>query len=342
MVALAVLLLAGFLPGLICERRAPALIVFGDSIVDTGNNNLLPTFIKSNFPPYGQDFVGREPTGRFSNGKIPSDFLASLLGIKEYLPPYLGTKLSPEDLLTGVSFASGGNGFDPLTSRLVSALSIKDQLKLFKEYSYKVKAIAGAEQGESILSEAVYIVCTGTDDIANTYFTTPFRQPFMDLPSYIQMTTRLASAFLVSLGARRIGFVSLPPIGCIPSQRTLGGGVERDCEPRRNEAAEMFNSEMTELLNSLSAKYPGSRIVFLDIYSPLLDMIKHPQSYGFIESRRGCCGTGTIEAASLCNPLTPITCLDDAKYLFWDSYHLTQRAYQLLNDILGRRYNNQF
>lgn len=55
----------------------PALILFGDSIVDTGNNNYIETIAKSNFLPYGRDFENGIPTGRFSNGKIPSDFLGN-------------------------------------------------------------------------------------------------------------------------------------------------------------------------------------------------------------------------------------------------------------------------
>lgn len=45
-------------------------------------------------------------------------FAASKLGIKELLPAYLSTNLSNQDLLTGISFASGGAGFDPITSQL--------------------------------------------------------------------------------------------------------------------------------------------------------------------------------------------------------------------------------
>jgi len=56
-------------------KTTPAFIVFGDSIVDPGNNNVLVTMGRCNFPPYGKDFAGHEATGRFSNGKIPSDFL---------------------------------------------------------------------------------------------------------------------------------------------------------------------------------------------------------------------------------------------------------------------------
>uniref|UniRef100_A0A452YAV2 Uncharacterized protein n=1 Tax=Aegilops tauschii subsp. strangulata TaxID=200361 RepID=A0A452YAV2_AEGTS len=38
---------------------------------------------------------------------------AARMGLKQYVPAYLGTELSDSDLLTGVSFASGGCGFDP-------------------------------------------------------------------------------------------------------------------------------------------------------------------------------------------------------------------------------------
>ena len=41
------------------------------------------------------------------------------LNVKQLLPPYLGVQHTPEDLLTGVSFASGATGFDPLTPVIV-------------------------------------------------------------------------------------------------------------------------------------------------------------------------------------------------------------------------------
>ena len=60
----------------ITESKVPAIIVFGDSTVDAGNNNVVPTLLKSNFRPYGRDFAGGRPTGRFSNGRIPPDFIS--------------------------------------------------------------------------------------------------------------------------------------------------------------------------------------------------------------------------------------------------------------------------
>jgi len=43
---------------------------------------------------------------------------ASYLGLKELVPPYLDPNLSDKELVTGVSFASAGSGFDPLTPML--------------------------------------------------------------------------------------------------------------------------------------------------------------------------------------------------------------------------------
>jgi hypothetical protein len=57
--------------------RFPALLVLGDSTLDAGNNNAINTPAKSNFAPYGRDFPGGVPTGRFSNGKLTSDFLGT-------------------------------------------------------------------------------------------------------------------------------------------------------------------------------------------------------------------------------------------------------------------------
>ncbi|KAH7653254.1 GDSL lipase/esterase protein [Dioscorea alata] len=321
----------------------PAVIVFGDSIVDPGNNNNLKTPAKANYPPYGQDFPGHFPSGRFSNGKIPGDFLVSGLGIKEYLPPFVGVELEPNDIITGVSLASSGSGYDTLTDSISGVFSVEEQLKFFDEYKEKLREVAGDEKAESIISEALYIVCTGTVDFALTYFSTPLRSKHYDIPSYVELLVSSASTFLKELslkGARKIGFVGLPPIGCVPSQRTAAGGLSRECVPVRNEAASLFNSRISEEIDSLQMGMliNGTRIIFIDIYPLLLDIIQRPQVYGFEEASKGCCGTGTIEVSFLCNSLTKTTCDDPSKFVFWDTFHPTERAYKILTDEIFENY----
>lgn len=158
-----------------------------------------------------------------------------------------------------------------------------------------------------------------------------------------------------------------PPLGCVPFMRTLFGGVERECGEEINMASKLFNSKLSAELHKLQRRnWPQSRIVYIHIYDPLLNIIQNPTKYGkyfkvifelmqvcwnhkcfgWISGLevvdRGCCGTGSVEAGILCNPLDLETCTDDSKYVFWDSYHPTQRTYQILVGEILHRYINNF
>ena len=147
---------------------------------------------------------------------------AEELGIKKILPAYLDPNLQTEDLLTGVSFASGGSGYDPLTPKIVvhislfltcmcfsmtcivlillcqNVLSLSDQIELFKEYKTKIDAAVGVERREHIVSKGIYLVVIGSDDIANTYLSTPFRSPHYDIPAYTDfLASSVAKVFQV-------------------------------------------------------------------------------------------------------------------------------------------------
>ncbi|KAJ3679915.1 hypothetical protein LUZ60_016193 [Juncus effusus] len=320
---------------------APALLGFGDSIIDPGNNNRLGTVIKCDFSPYGLDFVTHRPTGRFCNGKIPTDFLASKLRIKELLPAYVGTQLTNQDLITGVSFASGGTGYDPLTPTIAGVIPMSEQIEMLKEYKQKVKGILGEKKMTELISQSIFAIVAGSDDVANTYFNTPFRQVNYDISSYSNLVLQGASNFveqLIQLGARKIGIVSIPPIGCVPSQRTLAGGLTRDCAPGHNQMAKMINSRLTKHIDKMKKKHQNVTLVYIDIYGFLYDMIQRPTKYGFEVSNMGCCGTGLLEVAILCNPISSTVCGDVSKYVFWDSYHPTEKAYRILVDYIYDNY----
>lgn len=85
---------------------------------------------------------------------------------------------------------------------------------------------------------------------------------------------------LYGLGARRIGVFGIPPIGCVPSQRTLGGGPQRDCVEKYNEAARLFNTKLSLRLNSFNCNLPLARIVYIDAYDLPLDLLRNPDKYG--------------------------------------------------------------
>lgn len=74
----------------LCLEVLPCLgftsFVFGDSLVDAGNNDYIFTLSKADSPPYGIDFKasGGRPTGRFTNGRTISDIIGKI----NYMQPY--------------------------------------------------------------------------------------------------------------------------------------------------------------------------------------------------------------------------------------------------------------
>lgn len=54
-----------------------ATFIFGDSLVDAGNNNYIVTLAKANYIPNGIDFG--MPTGRFTNNRTCADIIGKFL-----------------------------------------------------------------------------------------------------------------------------------------------------------------------------------------------------------------------------------------------------------------------
>lgn len=82
------------------SERVSAVFVFGDSTVDPGNNNYLPTVARANFPPYGKDFVNHKPTGRFCNGRLVTDFIGMFYNLFIYFYVCYNRKVIHQELRT--------------------------------------------------------------------------------------------------------------------------------------------------------------------------------------------------------------------------------------------------
>ncbi|KAK6271693.1 hypothetical protein POUND7_008776 [Theobroma cacao] len=328
------------------QPKFPAIIIFGDSTVDTGNNNYISTLFKANKPPYGKNFPGHIPTGRFSDGLLVPDFVASFLGIKEAVPPFLEPKLSEDELCTGVSFASAGSGYDDLTTKLSNVIPVSKQIQLFKSYIVKLKGIVGEKEVKNITGEALVIVSAGSNDLVFNFFDIPTRRYEFNISGYQHFLLQRLENFvkeLYHLGCRKMVVAGLPPIGCLPIQMTakFENPKDRKCLEDQNSIAQSYNKKLAKLLPQIQAMRPRSKIVYADVYESLIDMINHPRRYGFAETKLGCCGTGLLEASFLCNPTTPI-CGKPSEYLFWDSVHPTQEAYRYLAKYLEKEVVPQF
>ncbi|KAL9362127.1 hypothetical protein Peur_044912 [Populus x canadensis] len=325
------------------DPLVPALIIFGDSVVDVGNNNNLTTLIKANFLPYGRDYVTHRPTGRFCNGKLATDFTAEYLGFTTYPPAYLSPDASDRNILTGANFASAASGLYEGTAQSYSAISLTRQLSYYRDYQMKVVNMAGQARANDIFSGAIHLLSAGSSDFIQNYYINPVLRGLYSVDRFSDLLMSSYSSFiqnLYGLGARRIGVTSLPPTGCLPAAITLFGAGSNQCVERLNQDAILFNYKLNSTSQGLVQKLPGLKLVVFDIYQPLLDMIRKPSDNGFFESRRACCGTGTLETSVLCNDRSVGTCSNATEYVFWDGFHPSEAANQVLaGDLLQQGFD---
>ncbi|KAL5778760.1 hypothetical protein ACOSQ2_009497 [Xanthoceras sorbifolium] len=304
------------------REMVPAMFIFGDSLIDNGNNNNLPSLAKANYLPYGIDFNGG-PTGRFSNGLTMVDTIAQLLGLP-LIPAY--SEASGDQLLHGVNYASAAAGILDITGRnFVGRIPFAQQIKNFQNTLDQVTENLGADDVSKAIARCLFFVGMGSNDYLNNYLMPNYAtrnqyngQQFAQLlvQEYQQQLTSL-----YNLGARKFVLAGLGRMGCIPS--ILAQSAVGRCSEEVNQLVMPFNANVKTMINNLNTNLPGARFIFIDIAHMFEDLLTNYRSYGFSVIDRGCCGIGRNRGQITCLPMqTP--CPNRDQYVFWDAFHPTE------------------
>ncbi|KAK9292345.1 hypothetical protein L1049_020311 [Liquidambar formosana] len=315
------------------QAEARAFFVFGDSLVDNGNNNYLATIARADAPPYGIDYPTHRPTGRFSNGLNIPDLISEQIGSESTLP-YLSPELTGERLLVGANFASAGIGILNDTGiQFVNIIRISHQLELFQQYQQRVSALIGDEQTQRLVNEALVLITLGGNDFVNNYYLVPFsarsRQfTIDDYVPYLISEYRKILVRLYELGARRVLVTGTGPIGCAPAelaQRSRNG----ECAEDLQHAASLFNPQLTKMINGLNSEIGADLFTAANTNAMTFDYIRNPSAYGFVSSKVACCGQGPYNGLGLCTVVSNL-CPNRDAYAFWDAFHPSERASRII------------
>uniref|UniRef100_A0A7N0SYD9 GDSL esterase/lipase n=1 Tax=Kalanchoe fedtschenkoi TaxID=63787 RepID=A0A7N0SYD9_KALFE len=322
-----------FLSHFVHESQARAYFVFGDSVVDIGNNNYLFTRARANSPPYGIDHPTHRATGRFSNGLNLADIVGEKIGAKPLLP-YLSPELLGERLLTGANFASAGVGILNDTGiQFGEILRIGTQLDLFEEYQEKVSALTGKDRAQRLVNQAATLIVLGGNDFINNYYLVPFsfRSRQYAIPEYVQHLIQEYQKILMrlyELGGRRVIVTGIGPIGCVPgilARRSTRG----ECVAELQQAAASFNTQLATMIRALNKKLGSETFVAAQAFNMKMNLISNPQAFGFKSSNEACCGQGPFNGRGLCTARSNL-CSSRDLHVFWDQYHPSERAARLI------------
>ncbi|WOK98837.1 GDSL esterase/lipase [Canna indica] len=342
---------------------SPAVYVIGDSLVDVGNNNFLPNAPKANFLPYGIDFPGRIPTGRYTNGFTVADFIAKAAGLRMSPPAFLSLANGVQ-MLRGVNFASGGAGILDSTVKflLLSSTCMDITFNTYVTYSYffnglnmiyqqehqvipmseQIKDLAivisnltakiGIKLASESLKKSLFYFSMGSNDLGTLYnLMTPGNSTQKEeVVALMIQTFKDQLQTIYHLGARKFAVLGTTSFGCVPEYRLMN--PSGDCYEDVNDLSLRFQIATKALLEELSVSLKGFKYSFTDFYEIFNEILAYPHKYGFTELKAACCGSGRLNAEEHCMPNSTY-CSDRNQYFFWDQTHPSEAAHKVLAEL---------
>ncbi|KAM1154124.1 hypothetical protein ACFX2I_036470 [Malus domestica] len=291
------------------KPEVPCFFIFGDSLLDNGNNNFLPT-LRVNYLPYGIDYP-TGPTGRFCNGRTPVDVLAELLGFENHIPPFATT--FGLATLRGLNYASGTSGIRAETgSQLGVNVNFDRQIQNHKSAVLRIASILRSkESAMKYLNECLYYVGMGNNDYLNNYLQPRFfnTSRIYTLEQYAAVLVRQYSSQIMTLykyGARKFALVGVQDIA---------------------NTTYAFNQNLVSLVEKLNADLGDARFIYVNSSS-----VTRSTSAGFKDYDTSCC---PVNRLGLC-AIFQIPCQNRSEHALWDSFHPTEAA----NIVSARRTYN--
>ncbi|KAK3432902.1 hypothetical protein EUGRSUZ_D00411 [Eucalyptus grandis] len=312
------------------EPLVPCYFIFGDSLVDNGNNNNLKTSAKANRAPYGIDLSRTWPSGRFTNGLTMVDFIAQDLGFADLIPPY--ATASGDDLLRGVNYASASAGIRQETgSNLGVHISLDDQLQNHQNVTKAIVASVGEAKATKLLNSCLYTVGMGSNDYINNYFIKRSPASRNTPEQYATLLINQYSSQLKALhgfGARKFALFKLGPIGCTPFAIASSG--KNACVQEMNDAVKIFNDRLRPLVDQLNSAFTDAKFIVVNGLAMPTDL----PSWINVVVANTCCPT---DPTGLCLPNSK-PCHTRSIHAFFDGFHPTETVHRVVAATAYRAY----
>ena len=238
------------------SSQTTSFVFFGDSFVDAGNANAIATSQGATFP---------YPSGRFSDGPVFSEYLASAFG---------RANDGRASLLGGQNYAIGGATTGTGNVVFGTGFGLLNQVATY----------AGTNPAPSAGRTAVLFA--GGNDFINTSAPNPAQM-------VVNMTS--AAATLRGLGITQFLIPTLPDLSRIPRGLALNAATR---------AALSFGIGQynTGLLTAFGqfAQQTGSRVVGFRLDNLFVDILNNPAGYGFTDNTRPCIPVAGYSVAPSC------------------------------------------
>lgn len=294
------------------------LVVFGDSLSDTGNVFALERrtglfaqdLVRPNNTPPGYQVDGLlvpnapYPRGghNLTNGAPWVQVLARSLGFAANAAPAYRSE-SP---------AATNYAVDRARARDVGEnIDLAEQVERFL-----------LDFGASAPSEALYVIAIGSNDISDALFgAVQGQDPSVILNQALQAIAENITGLYLS-GATKFLVWNAPNFGLTPAVRRADTqlGAQGQVIQLAQTLSQAFNANLELVLVQLENNLPGIQIVRFDLYGTVSTIIADPALFGLTNVRDAC----------ITPNVPPFTCKRPDEYLFWDGAHPTRAVHAIV------------
>ncbi|MGI9329812.1 MAG: SGNH/GDSL hydrolase family protein [Gammaproteobacteria bacterium] len=277
-------------------QKEPALVVFGDSLSDSGNFHANTG--QFSLRPY--DLIPAAPYARggfhFSNGSTWVEQLAKRLADPQSTKPSLRSPRVFTNYAYGTARSRPGtSGFD-----------LGSQVSMFL-----------TDFGNQAPRGTTYVIWTGGNDVRDALGALQLDPSGATSGGILQAAVTATVDNMIALygsGARNFLVANAPNIGLTPAVRALGP----QAQGAALQLSVLYNQGLSQALDGLSA-LPDTRINRLDVFAILTDLVADPASAGLSNATDACITPGVVAGA---------ICDKPQDYLFWDGIHPTRAAHR--------------
>ncbi|XP_059627208.1 GDSL esterase/lipase At5g03610-like [Cornus florida] len=296
------------------------LFVFGDSYADTGN---CPKALASSWKqPYGNTFPGK-PSGRFSDGRVLTDYIAAFLGTKSPLP-YRWRKFGGKLVQHGMNFARGGTG---VFTTLVKGPNMTTQINFFQNL------LEENVYTKRDLNSSVALVSLAGNDYATYMAHNGSLQGLPVFTTAVNNQLALNLKRIRGLGVQKVALTAMEPLGCLPT--FTASSSYQNCSATENAATKFHNQMLQQTVQKLNNESSGSVFVMLDLYSAFMSALKikenHAENSEFVNPLKPCCvgvsreyGCGSLDENGVKKYMV---CNNPDQSFFWDIIHPSQQGW---------------
>jgi phospholipase/lecithinase/hemolysin len=279
----------------------PAFIIFGDSLSDGGN-----FFVNSGeFTTQPFDLVPAAPYAvggfHFTNGSTWIEQLATTMHDQPSAHPALRAPGHFTNYAYGRARSRAGASTFPL-------FDLSTQVGLFL-----------SDFGGNAPDDTTYVVWTGANDLQDALGALAVDPSGATSFGIIQAAITATANNIMALwgsGARTFLVPNAPNIGITPAVKAAGVQAEMAAL----QLSMGYNLGLMQALDGLEM-LPGIKIVRLDVFTILTDLVADPEAAGFTNVTDSCITPNVIKQA---------LCRRPNQFLFWDGIHPTRAGHRYL------------